>query len=550
MEWCVDIAAQEITPHVLIIDMKLIRHSLNRNDIKHSRPLQRAKCMQNNSLLFPIGQNQLSADDISADGKALFNNLNNPRRAVAPSVLLTATLRWPIAARLAIAFANMGCRVEAICPRRHPVVKTREIHKIYPYTMLNPLVSLRAAIKSAAPDLIIPCDDNAAAHLHQLYVLACKAGPSENALRVLIARSLGTPEACVLATARGQLMALAVEEGVRVPETCVIATPGELNSWLAQHGFPAVLKIDCTWGGQGVSIVRSYAEAQCVFGRMTSRPAILNAITRMLLERDPAFFLNALKEARRTITIQVFISGIPANRAVACWQGQVLAGTSVEAIRTQHPTGPATVVRVIENPEMSEAVNRLVRRLGVSGLWGIDFVLEASTGSAYLIEINPRATPICHLPLGLGRNLPAALYAQLAGAPPHARPATINHDVIAMFPGEWHRDHTSPYLRSDYHDIPWDEPELIQDCIDRPWSERGLIARLWARIRPKSAMPATQQKYPVRAQVSVDYAHDGLVLNKPECQASFTPADKKVRPIIRFRVFGRATCRIKSRHPD
>jgi hypothetical protein len=199
----------------------------------------------------------------------------------------------------------------------------------------------------------------------------------------------------------------------------------------------------------------------------------------------------------------------------------------VEAIRTQHPTGPATVVRVIENPEMSQAADRLARRLGISGLWGMDFVVEASTGGAYLIEMNPRATPICHLPLGPGQNLPAALYMQLAGTPPPAPSATIDHDVIAMFPGEWHRNPASPFLRSDYHDIPWDEPGLVRECIDKPWSERGVIASLWARMRPKPSMPPTRQEDPVGARGSMGTAHGHLALNKFKYLASSTLGDEK-----------------------
>ncbi|MHB8715219.1 MAG: ATP-grasp domain-containing protein [Sulfuricaulis sp.] len=362
---------------------------------------------------------------------------------------------------------------------------------------MRPLVSLRAAIESTTPDFIIPCDDNAAVHLSELYEQTRKTGFSENALRELIVRSLGAPEACALATARGQLMALAAEEGVLVPETTNVATPSELNDWLAKHRLPAVMKIDSTWGGQGVSIVRNHDEAQRVFALMESRPTIVNATARMLLDRDSSFFLNSIKQARRTVTLQNFISGTPANRAVACWQGKVLAGISVEAIRTQHLTGPATVVHVIENPQMSEAVIRLVRRLNITGLWGVDFILESSTGAAYVIEMNPRATPICHLPLGIGRNLPAALYTQLTGTAPLVTRATIDNDVIAMFPAERHRDPASPYLRSGYHDIPRDEPRLIQECSKRPWSERGLIARLWSRMRPKSSMLPLQQSDPV-----------------------------------------------------
>ena len=484
--------------------------------------------MRNDFPLSPAGQDPSAPAGLSSGGDLRNRSPERSQRTPAPGILLTATLRWPIAARLAIVFANMGCRVEAVCPRQHPVARTRAIRQIHPYAALKPLASLRAAIESAAAEFIIPCDDDAAVHLHRLYdVLAAESGPSANALRALIARSLGAPEACALATARGRLMALAAEQGVRVPETIVVAAPGELGAWFARHGFPAVIKSDGTWGGLGVAIVRDHGEARRAFALMVSRPPMVNAIARTFLDRDLSVFLNALKGVRRAVTLQDFIPGTPANRAVACWQGQVLAGISVEATRTQDPTGPATVVRVIENPEMSEAARRLVRRLGVSGLWGIDFILEASTGAAHLIEMNPRATPICHLPLGAGRNLPAALYAQLAGSPPPALPATIERDAIALFPGEWSRNPASPYLRSGYHDVPWDEPGLIRDCIDRPWPERGLIARLWARMRPKSSMPATGEKDPAGARLGADRRHDHSTLNQSAYLASAALGDEK-----------------------
>jgi hypothetical protein len=417
--------------------------------------------------------------------------------AVPPSILLTATLRWPIAARLAIAFAGMGCRVEALAPRGHPVAHTRAIRRVHAYSDFRPIASLRAAITAAEPDLIVPCDDDAAVHLHRVYEESVGEDAAGYGPRALIGRSLGVPEACLLATRRGRLLALAAEEGVRIPATAVAATRGELRDWLAQHGVPAVMKIDCSWGGQGVAVVRSQDEALHAFGLMGARPSIVNAARRTLLDRDPALLLRALKGARRAVTLQKFVPGRPANRAVACWHGRVLAGISVEALETQHPTGPATVVRVIQNAEMSGAVVRLVRRLGISGLWGADFVLDSGSGAAYLIEMNPRATPICHLPLGVGRDLPAALYAQLTGSPPAATAVAIDHDVIALFPGEWRRQATSSHVRQDYHDVPWDEPGLVRDGIERPWAERGLLARLRARMRRKSARQANPREVPL-----------------------------------------------------
>jgi hypothetical protein len=384
-----------------------------------------------------------------------------------------------------MAFGSMGCRVEVACPREHPAARVRAVHRVHPYPGARPLGTLRAAIQRAAPDLVIPCDDAAAVQLHQLQLQAAAAGPAGCDLGPLIARSLGAPEACVLATERGRFLALADSLGIRSPKATVLAAPCDLEAWLRHHPLPAVLKIDSSWGGQGVAIVRTAEEARRAFGRMRRRPSPLDATVRLLLDRDATPLLGTLAVADRTVTMQAFIAGTPANRAVACWQGRVLAGTSVEAIRTLHPTGPATVVRVIDQPEMSAAVDMLVQRLGVSGLWGFDFVLEAATGAPYLIEANPRATPICHLPFAAASNLPAALYAQLAGRRPPTAIAVLDQEVIALFPGEWRRDPASVFLRSRYHDVPWEEPALVQDCIDPPWSERGAIARLWAHVRPR-----------------------------------------------------------------
>jgi biotin carboxylase len=408
---------------------------------------------------------------------------SRPSNCAAPSILLVATLRWPTAARLAISFAQMGCRVEAICPREHACVLTRAVQRIHAYDNLRPLPALRAAIETAAPDLIIPCDDRAAGELHRLYELAASVGGRASALQAGIRRSLGSPVACARVMERNQLGALAFAENIRAPPSARLACAADLDIWLDEHKLPAVIKIDGSWGGHGVRVVQRRDEAHEVFRRMLARPSVMHCLARALLERDSSHLLSWFGPSSRALTVQAFIGGQPANRAVACWQGKVLAGISVEAVRTQHRTGPATVVKVIENPEMAQAAERLVRRLGVSGLWGIDFILDAGSGAAYMIEINPRATPICHLPLGPGRDLPAALYRQLAGATPRERPAVLDREHIALFPGEWQRDPASSFLDSSHHDIPWKEPGLIRDCIAVPWAERGWMARSWARLR-------------------------------------------------------------------
>jgi hypothetical protein len=162
---------------------------------------------------------------------------------------------------------------------------------------------------------------------------------------------------------------------------------------------------------------------------------------------------------------QAFIKGHEATSTIACWKGSVLASLHFEVLEKMHSTGHATVVRSIEHREMAYAADRIARRLNLSGLHGLDFILEASTGNAYLIEINPRTTQVGHLSLGPGHNLPAALYAAISGKTAEASARITERETIALFPQEWKRDPRSAYLTSGYHDVPWQEPLLVSSCI-------------------------------------------------------------------------------------
>jgi hypothetical protein len=126
-------------------------------------------------------------------------------------------------------------------------------------------------------------------------------------------------------------------------------------------------------------------------------------------------------------------------------------------------------LRWIDNVDMSAAAEKIVRRLKLSGLHGFDFVLEAQSGNPYLIEMNPRATQVGHLTLGPGRDLASALYTALSGIETEAAPKVTDKDTIALFPQEWLRDPASAFLQSAYHDVPWEEPELLLLCIRRRW---------------------------------------------------------------------------------
>ena len=417
------------------------------------------------------------------------------RTRVKPKVLVAATSRWFTTARLAIALANAGCTVEAVCPPGHPLGNTSAVQQTHNYNGLAPLMSFADAIATSKPDFLLPGDDPATWHLHELYIRERRNGKGGSPICVLIERSLGSPESFPVVSSRASFMTLAQEECIRVPKTEVVTNIESLRDWVSRMGFPTVLKANGTSGGVGVRIVHTLEQAERAFLELESPPVLARAAKRALVDKDKTLIWPFLLRRRSVVNAQSFITGREGTSAIACWRGTVLAGLYFEVLKKANSAGIATVVRLIENAQMSVAVERMVRRLNLSGVHGFDFLLEAHTGNAYLIEINPRATQVGHLTLGPGRDLPAALHAILAGKAVESAPKVTDNDTIVLFPHEWIRNPTSPYLRSGYHDVPWEEPELLHACIGRfrkqsPWYYQQNWVQVFSTFRLRASVTA------------------------------------------------------------
>ena len=166
-----------------------------------------------------------------------------------------------------------------------------------------------------------------------------------------------------------------------------------------------------------------------------------------------------------TISLQRFIAGTPATTAFACWKGRVLATIHMDVLETLDSTGPASVMRRVDCPDMEEAASRIADRFCLSGLHGLDFVRDAY-GRAHLIEINPRATQASPLALGAGHDLAAAMVGCVSRRTPGARPVLTDNPVIALFPQEWRRNPQSDWIKSAYLDAPWDDPGVLKACLE------------------------------------------------------------------------------------
>ncbi|MBE7159572.1 MAG: ATP-grasp domain-containing protein, partial [Rhodospirillales bacterium] len=301
-------------------------------------------------------------------------------------------------------------------------------------------------------------------------------------LRTLIEDCTASAVKHPVVTSRARLLALATAQGVRVPPSVALPDLRALQRWMEDHPTPWVMKADGSWSGFGVRIINDAAEAEAAFTQLSQRASLRFALRESILEGNHFGYRPWLRHDRPALSAQGFVDGWPANIGVACWKGEVLASTCAEAVATETATGPSTVARIIQNAEMTEAARRIVSALGLSGLIGFDFMIEAATGAAYLIEMNPRSTPICALRLGAGRDLTEALLARRMGRPVRERAPRTERDIVVAFPETWMLDPSNTFLRDGFHDVPWEQPALVRRLMQAERRERFWIFRTLRRV--------------------------------------------------------------------
>ena len=395
-----------------------------------------------------------------------------------PLVLIVAAKWWPLSARLASALQRHGCCVRAVCPVGHPLTHVSGIQNIYRYRGIFSLSSLRRALRKCRPDVVIPCDDGVVAQLHELHEL-------DPSLRSIIEYSLGPPESFRVVESRYHFLNTALELGIRVPRTLRVEAAADLSAWHADISSAAVLKVDGESGGNGVRISHSLDESLAAWQELQTPYGSATAWKRLAIDRDPLALWLLRRQRRRDVTVQEFIPGRPANSMVVCWRGKLLSIVSVVVVAAQGPTGAATIVRVIHNERMRQAAELVASRLGLSGFYGLDFVIESGTGAPVLIEMNPRCTQLGHIELAGKGCLAGVLSAAMRGEPSPLAQNPIPSDQIALFPqalaaGEACR----PYIDASYHDVPSEEPQLVGELMLKSWPHRRWGARLYHAFKP------------------------------------------------------------------
>ena len=140
-----------------------------------------------------------------------------------------------------------------------------------------------------------------------------------------------------------EMLRLATELDISAPVTVVVQSAGDVAFALERTLLPATIKADQSFGGLGVRLVWTPDEATTGLAA-SAKPSSLTAASRDHLREGwlSPYQLRKRFQAPR-VSVQAGIAGRPANRAVICENGKVIAGVTVRVLKTMEEHGLATV---------------------------------------------------------------------------------------------------------------------------------------------------------------------------------------------------------------
>ncbi|MBS3679071.1 carboxylate--amine ligase [Ornithinibacillus massiliensis] len=208
------------------------------------------------------------------------------------------------------------------------------------------------------------------------------------------------------------LHALAIEHGVRVPETVRVKEPNFKERVEQEIKFPCLVK-----PFDSPSFVATF------------RKKIFKVHNMEELEEA----LEKAKSANQEVFVQRIIPGFDDHMytfdAYLNQDSKVTHWTTCQKLR-QYPINFGASVYTIQKytPELFELGSKFLEGIQYKGFAEIEFKKDEETGEFYLIEINARITNFNHLLYKVGLNFPYITYREMIGDPlePKAVTETTN----------------------------------------------------------------------------------------------------------------------------
>jgi predicted ATP-grasp superfamily ATP-dependent carboligase len=234
----------------------------------------------------------------------------------------------------------------------------------------------------------------------------------------------------------------AQEAGIPVPRFRVLAEEDDLprGTW---RGTPTVAKAEESLSGSGVRIIHSAEELADVNATMTARPMLF----------------QEYKTGQVGATAALFDHGKP-----KCWFSYLLRRN------WPNPLASASALEMYWHPEIEATLVRLGEMTEFHGFCGLDWVLDESTGTPFILEMNPRPTPGLYVSHLAGVNFSAAIADWLEGGDSVQRPSETASGMHRMFPQNLFRsidDHDAVEFFQTFADAPWTDPKLLLSYMRR-----------------------------------------------------------------------------------
>ena len=411
-----------------------------------------------------------------------------------PRVLLIALTDWFGPTRLPASLRAAGFDVGLLSDPESLIAQSSFIdyrfHLSPSHIRLGLVGPIFRSILDFAPRAVIPCDEEAATLLQNLALSWDDArgfgGQRKvmvpDVVRELLLRALGDARSYPLRRNRALARRTITGLGGVCPPSAPVPYLQVAEAFAAEHGFPVVLTREERIDGRGDLVCHSNAELRAAYSDFTNEmdsPASWRDRARWLgwtllsgyhLAGDlsrPAFANGPL------LNVEKQMPGQPATYSMVALEGRLLAGIAAVAEADFPPaSGRASVVRLIDEPAMTDLGRKVMGRFGYTGFAGMDFTLDRNTSQLTFLKFNPRPTPLVHLGPLAGGDLCAAFYEGLTGGVLVPQKLT-RETTVALFPQDWMRDPDAVDRAAEHLDIPTDDARLT--------------AAIRARIVPKLA---------------------------------------------------------------
>ena len=234
------------------------------------------------------------------------------------------------------------------------------------------------------------------------------------------------------------VLAAASRLGIEVPQQWVLRHRDDLVTVSANAiRFPLVIKPS-----------RSIGESR---GRRT-RAGVVYAEHRAQLEEQVA----RVDDAAYPLLLQQRIVGPGVGVFLLLWDGRTLAQFSHRRLREKPPSGGVSVYResILPDPALVDRSRALLDHFGWQGVAMVEYKIDRTTGTPYLMEINGRFWGSLQLAIDAGVDFPRLLLSAAAGE--HPAPVLDYHARIRSRWWWGDVEHLVARLRSSNHAIPPD----------------------------------------------------------------------------------------------